>query len=116
MKSNKGQALVEFAIILPITLILIFTIIDFGRIITLKNDLQSVTSDVVTFYQNGKEEAEIKNIINENRKDKLDIIITVKGEYATVSVSKKIKPITPGLSYISDSIFNVSVSRVIRNE
>ena len=41
MKSNKGQALVEFVIILPITLILIFCVIDFGRIISLKSDLES---------------------------------------------------------------------------
>ncbi|WP_037986493.1 TadE/TadG family type IV pilus assembly protein [Thalassobacillus devorans] len=32
MKSNKGQALVEMALVLPILLMLLFGIVDFGRI------------------------------------------------------------------------------------
>jgi Flp pilus assembly protein TadG len=32
-KQNKGQALVEFALVLPIFLIVVFGIIDFGRIL-----------------------------------------------------------------------------------
>jgi Flp pilus assembly protein TadG len=33
MKSEKGQAAVEFALVLPILLLLILGIIDFGRIL-----------------------------------------------------------------------------------
>ena len=36
MKNNKGQALVEFIIILPIFLLLIISVIDFGNIISKK--------------------------------------------------------------------------------
>ena len=51
MKNSKGQALVEFVIILPITLMLMFCIIDFGRVISVKSDLESKTDDIVTFYE-----------------------------------------------------------------
>ena len=35
MKSQKGQAIVETALILPILLMLLFGITDFGRLFTL---------------------------------------------------------------------------------
>ena len=37
-------------------------------------------------------------------------------DYITITSSKKIKPITPGLSYIPVNVFDVSTSRVIKNE
>ncbi|MBS4213279.1 MULTISPECIES: TadE/TadG family type IV pilus assembly protein [Neobacillus] len=33
MKSEKGQSLVEFALVLPVLLLLLFGIVDFGRIL-----------------------------------------------------------------------------------
>lgn len=113
MKNNKGQALVEFVIILPITLILIFCIIDFGRVISLKSDLESKTDDVVTLYESGKSLEEINSILNVK-----DVKISIKedGDYTTIATNKKIKPITPGLSYIISKVFDVEVTRVVRNE
>lgn len=113
MKSNKGQALVEFVIILPITLMLIFCVIDFGRVISLKSDLESKTDDIVTLYETGKTLEEINNIID--TKD-IKISLIENGDYVTITTSKRIKPITPGLSYIIDKVFNAEVSRVVRNE
>lgn len=113
MKNNKGQALVEFVIILPITLILIFCVIDFGRIISLKGDLEGKTDDVVTLYQAGDSLEEIKKIVDVTG---TDTTIKENGNYVTITLGKKIKPITPGLSYIADKIFDVKVTRVIRNE
>ena len=113
MKSNKGQALVEFIIILPITLILIFCVVDFGRIISTKGELEDKTQDIVTFYENGKTLEEI-NLIMDNKDIKIDL--KNNGDYVTFTINKKIKPITPGLSYILDEAFNVEVTRVIKNE
>lgn len=114
--NKKGQALVEFVIILPITLLLIFCVVDFGRVISLKTDLENKASDVVTFYQNGNTKEEIEGLINTKDDSSIKLKITTSGDYATINISKKIKPITPGLSYIKDDVFNVSVIRVIRNE
>ena len=113
MKSNKGQALVEFIIILPVTLILIFCVVDFGRIISTKGELEDKTQDIVTFYENGKTLEEI-NLIMDNKDIKIDL--KNNGDYVTFTINKKIKPITPGLSYILDNVFNVEVTRVIKNE
>lgn len=114
--NNKGQALVEFVIILPVTLMLIFGIIDFGRVIYVKNNLENINSDVVDFYKNGKTKDEITSIINSNKKDEVDISISVRQDYTNIMISQRIKPITPGLSLIADKIFDVKTQRVIRNE
>lgn len=115
MRNKKGQALVEFILILPITLILIFCVVDFGRVISLKNDLENKVSDIVMLYQNGKTLDEIDSIINKDKND-IKIDASYNEDYINISVTKKIKPITPGLSYIKEDVFNVLVSRVIKNE
>src|SRR5665648_31012 len=40
MKKENGQSLVEFALVLPILLILVFGIIDFGMLFSAKNQLE----------------------------------------------------------------------------
>ena len=113
--NKKGQALVEFVIILPIMILLIFCVVDFGRVISVKSELENVTSDAVMLYQNGKMPDEINSILIKDD-SKLKINYEVKDDYITITSSKKIKPITPGLSYIPVNVFDVSASRVIKNE
>ena len=113
--NKKGQALVEFIIILPIMILLIFCVVDFGRVISVKSELENVTSDAVMLYQNGKLPDEINEILVKND-TKLKLTYEVKEDYITITSSKKLKPITPGLSYIPVNVFDVSASRVIKNE
>jgi len=40
LKKENGQSLVEFALVLPILLILLFSIIDFGMLFAAKNQLE----------------------------------------------------------------------------
>ena len=114
MKNKKGQALVEFVIILPVMLLLIFSIIDFGIVIYEKNNLENVISDAVTFYENGESLDTIKNTIK--NKDDLDILIENKDVYVVMEIKKSIEPITPGLNYFIDKVFDIKTSRVIKND
>ena len=116
MKNKKGQALVEFVLILPVMLMIIFCMIDFGRVISLKSDLDGVCFDAITFYQNGKDKDEIVNILSKNEIKDIKLDIEVKDDYIVISATKKINTITPGLTYIKKDIFNVTESRVIKNE
>ena len=45
--NRKGQTLVEFVIVLPIFLIILFYVIDFGRIIYSKNRLENSLNDII---------------------------------------------------------------------
>jgi len=49
MKSEKGQAAVEFALVLPILLMLILGIIDFGRILYTQNALTSLNQQAARY-------------------------------------------------------------------
>lgn len=113
---EKGQALVEFVIILPVVLLLILGVIDFGRIVYEKNNLESIASDVVTFYKNGKTSNEIENIINSNENKDIKITITNEEDYVIITVNHKISPIAPGISKLFKKAFDVSTKRVIYNE
>jgi len=43
LKKESGQSLVEFALVLPILLLLVFSIIDFGMLFAAKNQLEMST-------------------------------------------------------------------------
>ncbi len=58
MKNNRGQALVEFVLVLPVLLLLIFALIDFGRIIVCKSHLEGVMNEVTNL-----EDSEISNYL-----------------------------------------------------
>lgn len=109
---NKGQALVEFIIILPVLLLLILGAIDFGNILykeyTLENDLDYVVELVkqnkmteVNYYVKQKE-------LTKN--------IEIKSTTTTVTLSKKVVVNTPGLNRILGRNYQIKASRVISNE
>ena len=104
--NKKGQALVEFVIILPIAMLLIFSIIDLGRLLYAKNDL----------YKNGNDIDEIKNAVKKENDYDVDIDISQRDDYTLVVVKRDLKPITPGLNYIADKVFNIEASRVVYND
>ncbi|HOZ53835.1 MAG TPA: TadE/TadG family type IV pilus assembly protein [Bacilli bacterium] len=116
MKSSKGQALIEFVIILPVFLMLIFAIIDFGRVIYEKNMLENVVSTASELYDSGKTYNEIESVINSERLDKLDMTIVEKDGYVTIRISETVKPITPGFSMLKTRVFNISTYRVLYYE
>ena len=62
MRNKKGQALVEFVIILPIFIFMLLAIIDVGKIIFIQNRLENKMSNVLDLYRNQKSYDEKKNI------------------------------------------------------
>ena len=60
--NNKGQALVEFVLILPVFILILFVIVDFGMIISTKNSLENKSLDIVSIVKNGKTKEEIKTL------------------------------------------------------
>lgn len=107
---RRGQALVEFVIILPIFILLVLGCIDIGRIMYAKMNLEEQMSDVVNYYKNGKSIEEIK--------DKISNSIDIKNdnEYINISLSKEIDIITPGLQIVFDNPYLIKVERSILNE
>ena len=106
--NKKGQALVEFIIILPVIIFIIMMIIDFMMIFAYKNELENDMNNIVKVYNKNKEE--VLNIT--------DNIITIKEEnkYINITISKNYQTITPGLSLILGNPYEIKCERVILNE
>ena len=58
--NRKGQALVEFVLILPIFILMLFAIVDFGMILSKKNELENISVDVTAMIKNSDNIDDIK--------------------------------------------------------
>ncbi|MBE6160794.1 MAG: pilus assembly protein [Firmicutes bacterium] len=113
--NKKGQALVEFVLILPIFVFMILATIDIGKIYYTKNRLENKLNDVIVMKENNKSLKEIKKNVHNDLKD-TKIVINDKDEYLEFKLSKQIEIVTPGLNLIFKNPYNVEVKRVIYNE
>lgn len=109
--NNKGQALVEFVLILPIFILILFVIVDFGMIISSKNSLENKSVDIVGFVKNKKNVNEIKSLYTD-----INLEIIYENDYIKINLSDKVDVITPGLNRILGDPYIVKVERVIYNE
>ena len=108
--NRKGQALVEFVLILPIFIMILFAIVDFGMIFNKKNELENISIDIINLLNNN-------NKIEEIQKEypKVDIKLTNEEKYTIVEISTKVKMITPGLNRVLGNPNIVKVERKIPN-
>lgn len=105
--NKRGQALIEFVLILPVLLLLIFAFIDFGRIIVCKNHLEGVMNEVVNL-ENEKVSSYLKN--DSDYVISYDVKID---EYKNITLETKLDLITPGLKNILKNPYVVKVERSI---
>lgn len=111
MKNNKGQALVEFILILPVILAILLVIIDLGKIFNEKNTLENTSIDIIELYKNGKSIDEIKNKYND-----ISITTNIENNYLTIKLKKEIEIMTPGLNIVLDNPYPIEVERVVYYE
>ena len=108
MKGNKGQALVEFVLILPVFLLMIISMIDFGNIILKKYSLENDLDTVYKMYNDNNVDA-----LSSYIKDK-DIRVNYdrNDDFITINVYKNITIISPVLSAIMGNPYEINVSGV----
>ena len=114
--NKRGQALVEFIIILPVLIMLFFGAIDFGRIIIRKNELESITTDVVKLYKKGETYEKIESFLKENNNKNTFKVTNKDNEYIEFSLESEINFITPGLGKIIGDPYIVKSKRVVYYE
>ncbi len=95
MKNNKGQALIEFAMILPVILLILMYIIEFGRITLKKHELESNMDLIIDLYKENKQE--INAYLDNNN---LTINYRKQNELTTIEVTKNIKSNVPLINKI----------------
>ena len=109
--NKKGQALVEFVLILPLFIFLIFSVYDFGRIFNEKNALENNSTDIIELFKNGSSIEEINNLYSN-----LTISVSSDIDYQKISISNNVKLITPGFNRIFGNPYTISLVRYIPNE
>ncbi len=109
MKDNKGQALVEFIIILPLLLLIIISIIDFGNIFTKKYSLENDLDTIVDLYET-QEYSKINDYTNNKN---IEINYKEENNFLTINLSKDIKIYSPILNTILGNSYSVNVDRSV---
>ena len=112
--NRKGQALVEFIIVLPVLIFILLAIIDFGTLSFNKNKLENIITDVSSMYKNNESIEDINKFLNKNDKD-IKLEITNEDKYTNIKLYKSYDYITPGM----DKIFknkSIVVERTVYNE
>ncbi len=105
--NKRGQALVEFVIILPILLLIIFAFVDLGRIIVCKNHLEGVMSEVSNLSNE-----EISNYLKKDKEYQITYDIKID-DYKNITLTTKLDLITPGLKNILKKPYVVKVERSV---
>ncbi|MBB6455112.1 Flp pilus assembly protein TadG [Salirhabdus euzebyi] len=125
-KDEKGQSLVEFALLLPIILLLLVGIIDFGRVLYSYSHLHMATQETVRLGGLGSTDEEMttfaQNYIHIGDPDNLTVSISPSdterdsGEYVTVHLTYPVELHTPFLSSILPSPVMIKTDSTIRVE
>ena len=100
MKNSRGQALMEFTLILPVILLILLYMVEFGRIMLKKYELESNLDLIVTLYEDGKND-ELNNFLNQN-----NISVSYKKEngLTTISIKKNVDSSFPLIKSILGTI------------
>ena len=100
MKNKKGQALIEFILVLPIFLMLILAVFDYVKIMQTKYKLESIMEDVI-----------LDN--NTNLDNNIILNIEINSNIITYKLNENIDITSPILSVILKNPYNVEITRSI---
>ena len=110
--NRKGQALVEFVLILPVLIIILLAIVDFGNILVSKNKLENDATDIIRIIKNDESTLDL----NEEYSN-IDIEITdYKEGYKKVIITSEVKINTFILDKILGNPCKINTERVIPYE
>jgi Flp pilus assembly protein TadG len=126
IKNEKGQSLVEMALVLPVLLWLLVGMFDFGKLFYTYMHLHLATQETVRLGGLGKDDAEIsefaRDYVQVEDRSLLQIGISPdsatrdSGQYVTVTLSYPYKFITPGASQLFGDSVDVKTESSIRVE
>ncbi len=122
LKKNRGQAMVEFALVLPILLLLLFGMIEFGRVFHEYLVVTHAAREGARVATLGGTDAEILSSVNIAADSVPATVIVpqgtrVRGSQVTVTVTSQVPIITPLFSaIIPQNPFPVSGTSIMRVE
>ena len=107
--NKKGQALVEFVIIMPIFIFIVLAMFDLGNIIIKKYELENNLDTIVNMYlENKNEEVEFYTKTIDSK-----VKYEVGETYNVITLSKKVRVITPIVSQALGKSHEISAKRTV---
>ena len=107
--NKKGQALVEFILVLPILLLIIISMIDIGNIFLKKFDLNNDLETVATLYENG----DMTNLNNYLEEENINLSENSKDDMITLTLSQKVSISTPVIKQVLGNDYEIKTSKTI---
>ena len=109
MRNERGQALIEFLMIVPILFLIIMAVFDFGNILYHRYELENQVDFVANLYEEEKQE-ELDSYLS---KHNLIIEVNRETDYQVIYIKKKISITTPGLGKILGDTYSISTSKIL---
>lgn len=110
MLNNKGQSLILFVIVLPILLLIVVLVIDVGKAITLKQELDNINNIMLDYGLDHLEDdglnSELTNIAKLNNNNIDEINIKLEDDRLYIELSTKIDVMF--FKLIDISIFDIN--------
>ena len=103
---NKGQALVEFILVVPVLLLIFIALVDIGNIFIKKYELNNDLATITELYENGENKEIAAYVANEN----IDYETKKNGNFVTLILEKKVNVNAPILSNVLGDDFKISTS------
>ncbi|GLB31527.1 hypothetical protein LAD12857_34500 [Lacrimispora amygdalina] len=126
IKKNSGQALVEMALVLPLLILLVCGIVEFGRIYNANLVVTNASREGARKAVVGGSDSEILSAVNTAAQTLNSASMTVTitpsqinryyGEQAEVQISYNLSIVTPVFSSLLPNPFPVSAKTVMRVE
>jgi Flp pilus assembly protein TadG len=123
---EKGQSLVEFALTIPLFLLLLMGIVDFGRLLYSYSHLEFAAQETVRKGGLGSNDADMvsfaRSYIHLPDPTKLSVTITPadtirkSGDYVSVKLSYPFNPVMPLADRVFTNRFTITSSSTIRVE
>jgi len=114
MINNKGQTLALFVIILPILLLLLVLVIDVGKMIELKLELNNISKIVLDYGIDNIEKENIKdeliNLVKLNKDDIDEIDISIVNDRIYLELEDNVQGLFSGI--INATLFEIETSYV----
>ena len=107
--NKKGEALVEFILVLPIILLIIISMIDISNIFLKKFDLNNDLETVATLYENG----DMTNLNNYLEEENINLSENSKDDMITLTLSQKVSISTPVIQQVLGSDYEIKTSKTI---
>ena len=114
--NKRGQALIEFVLLLPIFIFLLLGIIDIGKVILTKTEIESELSEVLDMHRHHESYEEISAKLKKQDRTLNFEIQKNEDQTLTLVVQKEIDIVTPGLGIILGNPCRLEAKKVIENE